>query len=215
MGIGDPRSRVEDLDGCPSDALAATRRSSGQMLLALIYAVCLLSVPLAGGRLSSLGDIRLRKAWLAGAAIFVQVVIITLLPGSFGALAEPLHMASYVLLGAFAWANRHVAGVPIVALGGLSNFIAIAVNGGVMPADPDALAAAGLDPKAGEFVNSVAVAHPKLAFLGDVVATPASWPVHNVYSAGDLIIVLGVLVLLHVAAGSRLVPRRFMSVAAA
>jgi hypothetical protein len=181
---------------------------SGLVILALVYLACLLSVPLARGRLSSLGDIRLRKPGLAGAAIFVQVVIISILPGSLGDANAPLHVVSYVLLGAFAWANRRVAGVPIVAAGGLLNFIAITVNGGVMPADPDALAAAGIDAKADEFVNSGAVTHPKLAFLGDIVATPASWPVHNVYSIGDLVIVLGVLVLLHVASGSRLVPRR-------
>jgi hypothetical protein len=80
-----------------------------------------------------------------------------------------------------------------------------------MPASPDALAAAGLDVKAGEFANSAAVQNPKLQFLGDIVATPGSLPVSNVYSVGDLIIVLGVLVLLHFACASRLVPRRFVA----
>jgi Family of unknown function (DUF5317) len=180
------------------------------MILALVYLACLLSVPLARGRLSALGDIRLAKPGLAGAAIFVQIVIISIIPGSVGALGDVFHMLSYALLGAFAWCNRRVVGVPIIALGGLSNFIAITANGGVMPADPDALRAAGIDPRAGEFVNSGAVDHPKLGFLGDIVATPTSWPVHNVYSVGDLIIVIGVLLLLHVSTGSRLVPRRFV-----
>ena len=53
---------------------------------------------------------------------------------------------------------------------------AIAANGGVMPADPDALAAAGVHQEAGDFANSTAVAHPHLSFLGDVFAVPASWP---------------------------------------
>ena len=179
------------------------------MILGLAYLLCLLSVPLAGGRLSRLADVKLRAAWLAGAAIAIQVVIVSILPGSLGDFSQPLHIASYLLLGALAWANRRVVGVPIIALGGLLNFTAITANGGVMPADPDALAAAGLDTKAGEFANSAAVQHPKLQLLGDIVATPSSWPVHNVYSVGDLLIVAGVLVLLHVACGSRLVPRRF------
>ena len=48
--------------------------------------------------------------------------------------------------------------------------------------------------------------------LGDVFATPSSWPLYNVYSVGDITIVLGVLVLLHGVCGSRLVPRRWRRV---
>jgi hypothetical protein len=180
-----------------------------KMILGLAYLLCLLSVPLAGGRLSRLADVKLRAAWLAVAAIAIQVVIVSVLPGSIGALGEPLHMASYLLLGAFAVINRRIAGLPIIALGGLSNFICITVNGGVMPADPDALRAIGRSPSSDEFINSTALAHPKLAFLGDIIPTPASWPVTNIYSVGDLLILAGAFVLVHVACGSRLVPRRF------
>jgi hypothetical protein len=179
------------------------------MILGLAYLLCLLSVPLAGGKLSRLADIKLRAAWLAGAAIAIQVVIVSILPGSIGALGEPLHMSSYLLLGVFAWLNRGITGLPIVALGGLSNFICITVNGGVMPADPDALRAIGRSPGSDEFINSTALAHPKLAFLGDIIATPASWPVSNVYSVGDLLILSGAFILVHAACGSRIVPRRF------
>jgi hypothetical protein len=79
----------------------------------------------------------------------------------------------------------------------------------VMPADPDALRAIGRSPASDEFINSTALADPKLAFLGDIIPTPASWPVSNVYSVGDLLILTGAFVLLHVACGSRAVPRRF------
>lgn len=180
-----------------------------EMILAIAYVLCLLSVPLARGRLSALADVELRKPGLAGAAIVVQILIVSVFPGELGGWSEPLHILSYVLLGAFAWANRRLVGVPVVALGGLLNFVAIMANGGVMPADPDALAAAGRSVAEGEFSNSAAVADPKLAFLGDVIPTPAWLPVSNVYSVGDLLIVIGILVLLHVACGSRLVPRRW------
>jgi hypothetical protein len=179
------------------------------MILGLAYLLCLLSVPLAGGKLSRLADVKLRAPGLAGAAIAIQVVIVSILPGSIGALGEPLHMASYLLLGAFAFVNRRIAGLPVIALGGLSNFICITVNGGVMPADPDALRAIGRSPSSDEFINSTALAHPKLQFLGDIIPTPASWPVTNVYSVGDLLILAGAFILVHVACGSRLVPRRF------
>ena len=179
------------------------------MILGLAYLLCLLSVPLARGRLSALADVKLRRPGLAGAAIAIQIVIVSILPGSLGPFAEPLHITSYLLLGGFAWANRRLAGVPIIALGGLLNFVCITVNGGVMPADPEALATIGRAAETEEFINSTALEDPRLAFLGDVLATPASWPVHNVYSVGDLLILSGAFVLLHVACGSRLVPRRF------
>ena len=174
------------------------------MILGLVYVAVLASVLLAGGKLSSLADIRLRRSWLALAAIVVQVGVISLLPGGFHTLHAGLHLLSYGLLGAFAWSNRRLAGVPVIAFGGLLNFIAIAANRGVMPTDPHAAASLAHATRAGDFANSAVLAHPRLWFLGDVVGTPASWPIHNVFSIGDLVIVLGVAVLVHVACASRL-----------
>jgi hypothetical protein len=178
------------------------------MILGLVFLACLLTVPLARGRLTELADLHLRRPWLAVAGIGVQIVIISVIPAGTAGLHEAVHMASYVLLGAFAWSNRRVPGVPLVMLGGLLNFIAIAANGGVMPADP--ALALHVAREGGEgFVNSGALEHPHLLFLGDVFATPESWPLYNVYSVGDIMIVLGVFVLLHGVCRSRLVPRRW------
>jgi hypothetical protein len=71
------------------------------------------------------------------------------------------------------------------------------------------LAAAGIEQHAGEFANSTAVAHPHLAFLGDVFAVPSSLPVSNVYSVGDVVLVAAVLLALHCLCGSRLALARF------
>jgi len=184
-----------------------------QMFLGVVFLLCLASVPLAGGRLSALGDLRLRAPWLALAAIALQIVIVSVLPGASAGFHEAVHMVSYAMLGACAWLNRRIPGVPLIALGGLLNFVAIAANGGVMPADPDLVVDAAQ--RGGEgFVNSGVVDEPRLLFLGDVLATPASWPLANVYSVGDLVLVLGVVVLLHRVCGSRLVPRRWRAVPA-
>src|SRR5918994_1543799 len=88
-----------------------------RMILGIAYLLCLLSVPLFRGRLSALADVQLQKAWLAGAAIAIQIGIVSIFPGDLGALGEPLHILSYLLLGAFAWFNRRIAVLPIVALG--------------------------------------------------------------------------------------------------
>jgi hypothetical protein len=173
------------------------------MLLGLVFIACLVTVPLARGRLSALGDLRLRLPGLAVAGIALQVAIISLVPAGPAGSHEVLHLVSYALLGACAWANRRIPGVPLVVLGGLLNAIAITANGGVMPADPGLVVDAAQ--RGGEaFVNSGVVESPRLLFLGDVLATPRSWPMANVYSVGDLLIVLGAFVLLHRVSGSRL-----------
>jgi Family of unknown function (DUF5317) len=173
------------------------------MLLGVLFLIVVASVPLAGGKLSALGDLRLRRPELAFAGILLQVVIVSLLPDGSQALHEGVHLLSYALLGACAWANRRVPGVWLVGLGGLLNFIVIVANDGVMPADPDLVVNAAQRGGHG-FVNSGVVAHPHLSFLGDVFATPRGWPLANVYSVGDIVILLGVVVLLHRVSGSKL-----------
>ena len=86
----------------------------------------------------------------------------------------------------------------MIAAGTACNLLAIAVNGGTMPANMDAWARAGLDPiPADVFDNSTALSDPKLLFLGDVFAIPAGWPLANVFSIGDVLIVLGGTYLAH------------------
>lgn len=181
------------------------------MIIGLAYLLVLASVPLFRGRLTALADLPLRKPAFALAAIAIQILVISVLPTGDHTFHTTAHMASYVLLGAFAWVNRGIFGVPIIALGGLLNFIAIASNGGVMPTDPDAMASLARALPEGEFANSQVIENARFAFLGDVFATPASWPLHNVFSIGDGILLAGVFVLVHVACGSRLVPRRLMA----
>src|SRR3954447_69438 len=135
------------------------------MIIGLAYLLVLLSVPVARGRLSALADLPLRASALALAAVAIQVVVISVLPTGDHTVHTTLHLASYVLLGAFAFANRRIAGVPIIALGGLSNFVAIAANGGVMPTAPSAAASVGHTAAAGEFINSRPIADAKLQFL--------------------------------------------------
>src|SRR4051812_25496678 len=177
-----------------------------EMIIGLAYLLVLLSVPLLRGRLSALGDLPLRRAEWAVAAIVTQIVVISLLPSGNHTLHTAAHLASYGLLGLFAFANRRITGVPVIALGGLSNFVAIAANGGVMPTRASAAGSVAHKAAADEFINSRVLEHPKLQFLGDVFATPASWPLHNVFSIGDAILLAGVLILVHAACHSKLLP---------
>jgi hypothetical protein len=174
------------------------------MLIGAALLLCILSVPLLGGRLQALAELEFRRGGFAVAALVIQVVIISVLRVDIWGLSEEIHLATYFLLGAFLVANRHIPGLLVIALGGALNFAAIASNGGVMPADPDAIEAAGIAHKAG-FTNSAATSDAPLGFLGDVFHTPAWLPIHNVFSVGDIEIVIGAFLLLHFVCRSRLV----------
>jgi hypothetical protein len=179
------------------------------VLIGLAFVFCIATVPLAGGRLGALADVRLRAGWLLLAALAIQIAIISIFPGWRADGQNVAHLASYVLLAGFLLANRRLPYVWLIALGGALNFVAIAANGGVMPADPEALARAGLSPGTDGFSNSAALEDPRLLFLGDVLAIPESWPVTNVFSVGDVVIILGAFMALHAVSGSRLGIQRF------
>jgi hypothetical protein len=174
------------------------------MTLALAFLLLLVTIPVAGGRLGRIEELRIRWVWLVVLAFAIQVVLVTLAPSGHLTVHRIAHVATYGLAGACILRNLDVRFIWIPALGGLLNFIAIAANGGVMPASAGALRAAGLDPASGEFANSDLVRNAHVGFLGDVFAIPAGWPGANVFSVGDAVMVLGVFLVLHAAAGSRL-----------
>jgi hypothetical protein len=174
------------------------------MTLALAFLLLLVTVPAVGGRLSRLDELRLRWVWLVVLAFAIQVVLVTLVPSGQPTLHRVAHVATYFLAGACILRNLDLRFMWVVAVGGLLNFVAIAANGGVMPASRGALRAAGLDPASGEFANSDLVRNPHVGFLGDVFAIPAGWPGANVFSLGDAVMLLGAFLVLHAAAGSRL-----------
>jgi hypothetical protein len=185
------------------------------MLMALIAAVLVATVPLFGGRLRALASVRIASVWLIGSALALQVLAISVVPTWPRALLVAAHLVSYLLAGRFVWLNRRVSGLPIVALGGALNAVTIAVNGGTLPASRAALARAGIHPVAGDFNNSGVLAHPHLAWLGDVLATPAGFPMANVFSIGDVLILVGLGYGVHRICGSRLTRLRFSSARAA
>jgi hypothetical protein len=174
------------------------------MLALLLLAVA--AVPLAGGRLQKLAMVRLRWAWTLPVALAIQLFITTIVPDGPKTLYAAAHLVSYGFGAAFLVANRRVPGIWLLALGASLNLLAIVANGGVMPADPDALRQAGWPVTASTFENSTALAHPRLSFLGDVFAIPRFVPLANVFSIGDVLIVLAGIWAIHSICGSRLVP---------
>jgi hypothetical protein len=164
------------------------------MIIPVAAALAALLPLLVGGRMNRLGAVRLRRtAWVVW-ALLLQIVVIEMVSGGPPAILKTVHVLSYLMAAAFLWLNRRVPGLLLVGLGAACNGITIAINGGTLPARPGALRTAGIDLVADRFVNSGALAHPHLWFLGDVFAIPAGWPLANVFSVGDVLIVLGVAV---------------------
>ena len=158
-----------------------------------------------GGRLEELSGFRFRWAALAIGGLLVQVVLFTPAGDRLtGSLAPAIYVGSTLAVFVAVLRNVRVPGMAIVALGSLSNLAAITANGGAMPADPAALAAAGLE-GAGSHTNSVVVPDPALRLLTDIFAIPAGVPLANVFSVGDVLIGVGIVVV--VAAAMRRAPR--------
>jgi hypothetical protein len=177
------------------------------VLLLAVVVLSVVTVRPAGGSLTELGRAHLRYAPAILGALAVQVLIIVVAPGGSSWVHRALHVASYALAAVFVVANRRLAGMRLLGLGAALNLIAIIANNGVMPASRSALRTAGMLTASNDFVNSAAVPHPRLLVLGDVLAVPRSVPFANVYSIGDVLIAVGLAVVIHGLAGSRLVPR--------
>jgi hypothetical protein len=149
------------------------------------------------GRLARLSSLRFRRIYLVWLALVDQVLVISILPGHQHLVLDIANLLSYVAAGMFLWSNRRIPGLLLVGTGGALNIVAIASNGGTMPASASALAASGWRVQPGHFANSAVVAHAKLAALGDIFATPRWFPAHDVFSIGDVLIVVAVGVLVY------------------
>jgi Family of unknown function (DUF5317) len=160
---------------------------------------------LLGGRLGRLADVRLRRPWLFYLAIAMQMLAFPSLVMPWHAaegLATALSIGSYLCLVAVFLLNVRLRGLAIAGGGMLLNLAAILSNDGHMPALPGAMRDAGLS-FAGVHNNSVADASPNLAWFVDRWAAPSWVPFGNVFSVGDVLIAVGVVVTVAAAMGAR------------
>jgi hypothetical protein len=165
------------------------------VLIAALVLVAIATVPLTGGRWSNLAAFRPKAAWLLWVALGTQLVQFTFL--DLGPASDAVHVGTYALAALFLVANWRVPGVWLVALGGACNGVTIALNGGTLPARLAALRAAGLPVDRDRFVNSGVMDHAKLWWLGDVFYVPKGFPLANVFSVGDVLLVVGAFVVVH------------------
>jgi hypothetical protein len=154
---------------------------------------------LLGGRPAGLASLRIDYGWLMIAGLMVQIVLFSPFGAArVGDLGPPIYVGSTLLVAGAILANLRITGMALVGLGAISNLAAIIANGGYMPADPRAAAALGMV-ETTVYSNSSVVADPALWPLTDIFAMPAWMPWSNVFSIGDVLIVVGVVNVIAVA----------------
>ncbi|MCU1367038.1 MAG: hypothetical protein JWL72_4232 [Ilumatobacteraceae bacterium] len=152
---------------------------------------------MAGADLRRLVDLPIKHLWMVWLALTIQVGVLWLLADHVkGWVGDVGHMATCALVGAFAYVNRRVPGILIMCAGEGLNLIATAANGGRMPASPSAWRTVG-GATTTSFIDSGPVANPRLPVFGDIFAVPKGWPLADVFSIGDVMLVLGLMWLLY------------------
>jgi hypothetical protein len=171
-------------------------------VLFLFAAVFTLGLALIlGGRLSALGEARLKSLWLlllAGALKLFELAA----PDSFLSPVWPFLLSAQTLaVATFAVLNLRVAGLALVLLGSLSNLVVVTLNGGYMPVAEAAVAAGGGSHDVAAFLSAGHVGAytlltpaSRLGWLGDTILAPR--PFARALSPGDLVLAVGIVVAL-------------------
>lgn len=156
-----------------------------------------------GGSLSGLSRIPVRRPGLFVAACGLQFVMVNFSDQWSWVVRYSLvlYMLSYVFLFLGLYVNRHIKAGRILAAGIMLNFLVIVLNGGRMPVSIPAAHAAGL----GEFVDYIGSGiYPthtlindstRLWFLGDIIPIPPPYIRPRVFSIGDAVMAVGVMLL--------------------
>jgi lipoprotein signal peptidase len=164
----------------------------------MLYAIVLGLVGgrVVNGRLGNLAELEFRWWPLAVGGLIVQLILFSPLAEGIGAAGPVAYVGSTALVGIAV--ARNVLENPrfgLVAAGALSNLAAIVANGGYMPVTPDALAASGRTAAEG-YSNSLASSRPALDVLVDRFALPSNLPFSNVFSVGDVLIAIGIMLVI-------------------
>ncbi len=158
-----------------------------------------------------------KQPYIAPSLQAIWLVIVAFLPQLFIAYLPVTHqlfnnglasaslVVSMILFCVFAWINRRLPGMPILMVGLLLNFAAIAANGGWMPINPqtanlltgkDVLQSMNLGSRFGEKDVLLPVQNIHLEFLADRFLPPAWFPYKVAFSLGDILISIGAFWLL-------------------
>ena len=164
------------------------------MLWLLALAVGLVLGLGAGGSITNLARLQFRWPLLLLAGIVVREVVLLTPLNRVGGAQYAYAFSLAVIVAWTIWHFDRLPGIWFVTAGGLLNLIVILANGGRMPVAP---ALAGVLLKHGS-IGQYTVMGPgtNLGWLGDWISLG---PFPEAYSAGDLLIALGVALVVTVA----------------
>lgn len=159
---------------------------------------------LFGGKFGRLADARIRFIWLIFVPLVMYVsawVVVFLMPPAkvwFSGVSHIIGKASLLIVVA---ANLRLPGAKLILLGMVLNFVAIVSNGGMMPANTDAIASVFGQSYAEKTASQPHVQSAlmdtatHLGFLCDIIAARRPFVlVPAIYSVGDLILSVGIFI---------------------
>lgn len=157
---------------------------------------------------SQIARIPIRSAWLILAAVVLQLPLVRSGTGPVSEFRfqQTLFLTSFAVLLVFIWINRHIKGVVIIGAGVLLNLVVILANSGFMPISPETLVAINLTTGPNDWQEGFHYGLSKdiillkektnLWFLSDVFLLPLPIPSPAAFSAGDLVIAIGIIYLM-------------------
>jgi hypothetical protein len=154
-------------------------------LIAIVVAI--LIVPLTGGQLRRLVDIRVRRVWLlfAGLAIQILLEVVSLPRARYDDVGLALLLASYVLILGFGLSNLLLTGMGVITVGIAMNAFVIAFNQGMPYRVPEGVKRETTVKHRPEKPGDV------LPQLGDYIALGS--PFDASISFGDLVVAVGLV----------------------
>jgi len=157
------------------------------------------------GNLLNLADRPFRCLWLALIAVVLRFTVLSnaFLASPLKYLSVPGQIISFILLLIVAAFNLSIPGMKALGLGILLNLIVMVANGGYMPVSPDDLVEIG-HPRQAEilraggtdFYGIALTAQTRLPFLADIFVLPRFFPIRYVFSPGDALIGIGLIIIL-------------------
>ena len=157
---------------------------------------------------SRIASIPLRSAWLALLALALQLPLLRAPAGPTQVLRtqQALLLVSYLLLLLFVWRNRRLGAVLIVGAGVVCNLLVLLANQGFMPITPQTLVRINPASSVEQWSEGTHYGHSKDIILtredthvwplSDVLAIPPPFPWPTAFSAGDLILAAGIVLLI-------------------
>ena len=178
------------------------------LTLAVILGLIASAIRNRSNAASRLASITLHAPWLALVALALQVPLLRAPSGPTQQVvtAQTLFLLSHLLLLTFVWLNRRLVGIQIVGLGVLCNLAVILTNGGFMPISPETLVRINPGSTLDHWTVGFHYGYSKdviliaqdtvLQVLSDMLVLPPPFPWPTAFSAGDLMIAAGIIVLL-------------------